>query len=112
MSSAALRHLELDFNIHVIGASHLVQCGRWSELLSCAIGSETAPVFSIGPDFAGKQPFEYRDRDLRFEFKSDASKPETPRDSINCIGRGPSSPAVKSTSPRSLHGAKLMMSRR
>ncbi len=69
MSSATLRHLKLDFKVHVIGASHLIQCGRWSELLSCATRSEIDPVFSLGPDFTGKQPFKYRDHDLRFEFE-------------------------------------------
>ncbi len=69
MSSGVLRHLGLDFNIHVIGASHLIQSGLWSELLSCTTSREMAPVFSLGPDFAGEQPFRYQDRDLRFEFE-------------------------------------------
>ena len=59
----------MDFEVHVIGASHLVRCGRWSELLSCAGGSELAPVFAMGPDFSGRQPFRYLDGDLRFEFE-------------------------------------------
>ena len=68
VASAGLRHLDLDFQAHVIGASHLVRCGRWSELLSCA-GGGMAPVLSLGPDFSGRQPFRYRDGDLRFEFE-------------------------------------------
>ena len=28
-----------------------------------------APTFSLGPDFSGRQPFQYRDGDLRFEFE-------------------------------------------
>ena len=69
VSSAILRHLDMDFEVHVIGASHLVRCGRWSELLSCAGGSEMAPVFALGPDFSGRQPFRYLDGNLRFEFE-------------------------------------------
>lgn len=69
VSSAVLRHLDLEFEVHVIGASHLVRCGRWSELLSCAGGSEMAPVFSLGPDFSGRQPFRYLDGNLGFEFE-------------------------------------------
>ena len=69
VTSARLRHLELDFQVHVIAASHLIGCGRWSELLSCADGSEMGPVFCLGPDFSGRQPFQYRDGDLRFEFE-------------------------------------------
>lgn len=69
VSSAVLRHLDMDFEVHVIGASHLVRCGRWSELLSCAGGSELAPVFALGPDFSGRQPFRYLDGNLRFEFE-------------------------------------------
>lgn len=69
VSSAGLRHLDLDFQVHVIAASHLIQCGRWSELLSCAGGSEMTPVFALGPDFSGRQPFRYRDGNLRFEFE-------------------------------------------
>lgn len=69
VSSAVLRHLDMDFEVHVIGASHLVRCGRWSELLSCAGGSETAPVLALGPDFSGRQPFRYLDGNLRYEFE-------------------------------------------
>ena len=69
VSSTALRHLDMDFEVHVIGASHLVRCQRWSELLSCAGGSETAPVFALGPGFSGRQPFRYLDGNLRFEFE-------------------------------------------
>ena len=69
VSSAALRHLDMDVEVHVIGASHLVRCRRWSELLSCAGGSEMAPVFALGPDFSGRQPFRYLDGILRFEFE-------------------------------------------
>ncbi len=69
MASAGLRHLDLDFQVHVIATSHLVRCGRWSELLSCAGGGEMAPVLSLGPDFSGRQPFRYLDGDLRFEFE-------------------------------------------
>ena len=69
VSSAGLRHLDLDIRVHVIGASHLIQCGRWSELLSCAAESEMAPVFALGPDFSGRQPFRYLDGDLHFEFE-------------------------------------------
>ena len=53
----------------MIAASHLIRCRRWSELLSCAGGSEMAPVFCLGSDFSGRQPFQYRDGDLRFEFE-------------------------------------------
>ena len=69
VSSAVLRHLDMDFEVHVIGASHLIRCRRWSELLSCAGGSEMAPVFALGPGFSGRQPFRYLDGDLRFEFE-------------------------------------------
>lgn len=69
VSSAVLRHLDMDLEVHVIGASHLIRCGRWSELLSCAGGSEMAPVFALGPDFSGRQPFRYLDGNLRFEFE-------------------------------------------
>ena len=69
VSSAILRHLDMDFEVHVIGASHLIRCGRWSELLSCAGGSETTPVFALGPGFSGRQPFRYLDGNLRFEFE-------------------------------------------
>lgn len=69
VSSAVLRHLDMDFEVHVIGASHLIRCGRWSELLSCAGGSEMAPVFALGPKFSGRQPFRYLDGNLRFEFE-------------------------------------------
>ena len=69
VSSALLRHLGMDFEVHVIGASHLVRCGLWSELLSCAGGSELAPVLALGPGFSGRQPFRYLDGSLRFEFE-------------------------------------------
>ena len=72
VSSAGLSHLAMDFEIHVIGASHLVRCGRWSELLSCArqqcsrVGGRS---LQWGPDFSGRQPFRYLDGNLRFEFE-------------------------------------------
>ncbi len=69
VSSAVLRHLDMDLEVHVIGASHLIRCGRWSELLSCAGGSEMAPVLALGPGFSGRQPFRYLDRNLRYEFE-------------------------------------------
>ena len=69
VSSTNLLHLNLNFNIQVIGASHLIQCCRWSELFSCAIGHSKSPVFSLGPDFSGNQPFKYQDCDLLFEFE-------------------------------------------
>ncbi len=69
VSSAGLSHLDMEFEVHVIATSHLVRCGRWSELLSCTGGSEMGPVFAMGPDFSGRQPFRYLDGDLRFEFE-------------------------------------------
>lgn len=69
VSSAGLRHLGMDFGVYVIGASHLIRCGLWSELLSCAGGSEMEPAFALGPGFSGRQPFRYLDGNLRFEFE-------------------------------------------
>ncbi len=49
VGSEKFRHLGLDFEVHIIGASHLVQCDRWAELFSCIDEVEGA-AFSFPPD--------------------------------------------------------------
>ena len=59
----------MTFGVYVIGASHLVQCRLWTELLSCSDMHLISPVLSLGPDFNDEKLFSYQDSELCYSFE-------------------------------------------
>lgn len=64
LGSEKFRHLGLDFEVHIIGASHLVQCDRWAELFSCVDKMEGAAV-SLPPSLVDA-PFQIAAKELGY----------------------------------------------